>query len=150
MAYGVIVYESEHESLLSLPPEDVGNIIQNMIRTFRGEEVELLASKCVNAYSMSLCNRVNADKGKVVEKVVAGSKGGAPKGNSNASKTSKTTTQNKQNNQKQPDETSKTTSNNNYNYNNNNNIGFKPNAFTSGCTSTDYDFEELEKNLIRN
>ena len=146
MAYGVIVYESEHESLLSLPPEDVGNIIQNMIRTFKGEEVELLANKCVNAYSMSLCNRVNADKGKVV----AGSKGGAPKGNNNASKTSKTTTQNKQNNQKQPNETSKTTSNNNYNYNNNNNIGFKPNAFTSGCTNTDYDFEEIERNLIKN
>ena len=140
VAYGVIIYESEHESLLSLPPEDVGNIVQNMIRTFRGEETKTLAKE--NAYSISLCKRVCADRDKVVERVVAGSMGGAPKGNKNASK-------NKQNNQKQPTETSKTTNNNNYN-NNNNNIGFKPNAFTSGCTSNDYDFDEIERKLIKN
>jgi hypothetical protein len=142
MAYGVIVYESEHESFLSLPPEDVGNIVQNMIRTFRDEEVKTLAKE--NAYSISLCKRVSADKDKVVERVVAGSRGGAPKGNKNASK-------NKQNNQKQPTETSKTTNNNNYNNNNNNNnIGFKPNAFTSGCPKSDIDFEEIERKLIKN
>ena len=138
MAYGVIIYESEHDSFLSLPPEDAGNIVQNMIRTFRGEEVNVLERE--NAYSISLCKRVSGDKDKVVEKVVAGSKGGAPKGNKNASK-------NKQNNQKQPTETSKTTNNNNYN--NNKNL-YKPNQFTSGVTIQAYDFAELEKKVIKN
>lgn len=142
MAYGVIIYESEHDSFLSLPPEDVGNIVQNMIRTFRGEEVETLERE--NAYSISLCKRVNTDKDKVVERVTAGSKGGAPKGNKNASK-------NKQNNLKQPTETSKTTNNNNYNNNNNNNKTlYKPNQFTAGMLVQKYDFKELEERKVKN
>jgi hypothetical protein len=142
MAYGVIIYESEHDSFLSLPAEDVGNIVQNMIRTFREEDVKTLERE--NAYSISLCKRVSADKDKVVERVVAGSKGGAPKGNKNASK-------NKQNNLKQPTETSKTTNNNNYNNNNNiNKTLYKPNQFTNGVVPQEYNFPLLEKKLIKN
>lgn len=142
MAYGVIIYESEHDSFLSLSAEDVGNIVQNMIRTFREEDVKTLERE--NAYSISLCKRVSADKDKVVERVVAGSKGGAPKGNKNASK-------NKQNNLKQPTETSKTTNNNNYNNNNNiNKTLYKPNQFTNGVVPQEYNFPLLEKKLIKN
>jgi hypothetical protein len=99
---------------------------------------------------------VSADKGKVVERVVAGSKGGAPKGNQNANKqkqakTSKTTTETS----KPITETSKTTSNNNYNYNYNynNNINktlYKPNPFTYGAVVQEYDFQAIENKRTKN
>jgi hypothetical protein len=142
MAYGVIIYENEHDILMDMTSEQVGDIVKNMIRAFRGEEHQHLNSE--NAYSLTMYKRVSADKDKVVERVIAGSKGGAPKGNTNANKQKQAKTS------KAVTETSKTTNNNNNNYNNNNNIGFKPNAFTSGCTNTDYDFDELEKTLIKN
>ena len=148
MAYGVIIYESEHDGFMSMPDEDLGKIVKNMIRAFRGEEFQ--PQEHENAYSLSMYNRVAGDRDKIVEKVVAGSKGGAPKGNKNASK-------NKQNNQpkqaKQPNETTKTTynNNNNYNYNNNNNKTlYKSNQFTAGMLIQDYNFKELEERRVRN
>lgn len=144
MAYGVIIYEGEHDILMNMTSEQVGDIVKNMIRAFKGEEYQHIDSE--NAYSWSMYMRVKGDRDKIPDKIIAGSKGGAPKGNKNACK----------NKQKQAEttneqaKTSKTTYKDNNNYNNNNNIGFKPNAFTSGCTNTDYDFEELEKTLIKN
>jgi hypothetical protein len=146
MAYGVIIYESEHDGFMSMSDENVGKIVKNMIRAFKGEE--FIPQEHENAYSLSLYNRVATDRDKIVEKVVAGSKGGAPKGNKNASK-------NKQNNHpkqaKQPTETTKTTYNNNYNTNNNiNKTLYKPNQFTNGVEPQQYNFLLLEKKLIKN
>ena len=144
MAYGVIIYESEHDILMSMADEDAGKIVKNMIRAFKGEETETLERE--NAYSISLCKRVRADKDKIVEKVVAGSRGGAPKGNKNASKNKQKQTETS----KTTSETSKTTNNNNYNYNNNNKTLYKSNQFTAGMLIQDYNFKELEERRVRN
>ena len=152
MAYGVIIYEGEHDILMDMTPEQVGNVVQNMIRAFRGEEHKHLESE--NAYSLSMYKRVSEDKGKIPDKVIAGSKGGAPEGNKNACKKQGKTTKN---NQKQAEtskdnsQTSKTTYNNNYNNNNNNNKTlYKPNQFTNGVVPQEYNFPLLEKKLIKN
>jgi hypothetical protein len=108
MAYGVIIYENQHDILMDMTPEQVGNVVQNMIRAFRGEEHKHLDSE--NAYSLSMYQRVSEDKGKIPDKVIAGSKGGAPKGNKNA----------------------------------------KKNKFTEGVVVQTYDFQQLEKKVVKN
>ena len=109
MAYGVIIYENQHDILMDMTPEEVGNVVQNMIRAFRGEEHKHLESE--NAYSLSMYQRVTEDKCKIPTKVIAGSKGGAPKGNQNAKKVNK---------------------------------------FTEGATIQTYDFQQIEKKVIKN
>jgi len=95
---------------MDMTPEQVGNVVQNMIRAFRGEEHKHLESE--NAYSLSMYQRVSEDKGKIPDKVIAGSKGGAPKGNKNASK--------------------------------------KTNRFTEGATVQTYDFQQIERKVVKN
>ena len=116
MAYGVIIYEDEHQNFLNLSPEDAGNVIQNMIRTFQGQETKELDG-VLNCYSISLCNRVSADKKRANIARENGSKGGAPKGNQNAKTSKKQPKSSNRLNQKQP----KTNYNYNSNYNSNNN-----------------------------
>ena len=152
MAYGVIIYESEHDILMDMSPEQVGNIVQNMIRAFKGEEHKHLESE--NAYSLSMYKRVSEDRNKIPDKVIAGAKGGAPKGNHNACKKQGETSKN---NQKQAEttneqaKTSKTTyKDKDKDKDNNNKTLYKANQFTAGVLVQDYNFSELEKELIKN
>lgn len=120
MAYGVIIYEDEHDNFLTLSDEDAGRLIKNMIRTFKGEEVVSFGG-IIDCYSSSLCKRVEKDKAKADRGKENGLKGGAPVGNTNAKKT---TENNPKTTEKQPKNNLKTTekqpkTNNNYNYNNN-------------------------------
>lgn len=149
MAYGVIIYEEEHNSFLNMSDEDAGKILKNMIRVFQGNQPEKLEG-FKQMYSDSLCNRVAVDKRKADADYTNGKKGGAPIGNQNARK-----------NKKQPPVDLKTTplyfennpnSNNNSNSNNNNNIKtvYKPNQFTAGVLMQDYNFIELERKKVKN
>ena len=147
MAYGVIIYEEEHNSFLNMSDEDAGKILKNMIRVFQGGQPEKLDG-FKQMYSDSLCNRVAADKKKADEDYSNGKKGGAPRGNQNAKK-----------NKKQPPVDSKTTplclennpnNNSNNNSNNNNKTLYKPNQFTAGMLVQKYDFKELEKRMVKN
>lgn len=146
MAYGVIIYEDEHDNFLSLSAEDAGKVVQNMIRAFKGEELVTLDG-VLNVYSASLCKRVEKDKVKAQVRSENGKKGGAPKGNSNASKTSK-------NNLNSSKKQAKTSNNNNYNSNNNNNNNIRSyypaNKFNLGAIVQDYDFKALEDKKVRN
>lgn len=148
MAYGVIIYEEEHNSFLNMSDEEAGQIVKNMIRVFQGNQPEKLEG-FKQMYSDSLCNRVAADKKKADDDYSNGKKGGAPKGNQNARK-----------NKKQPPVDLKTTplclennpnsnSNNNYNSNNNKTL-YKSNQFTAGMLIQDYNFKELEERRVRN
>ena len=148
MAFGVIIYEREHESFLDMTDEEAGKIVKNMIRAFRGEEPEELKG-FMGRYARSLCLRVIEDRDKAVEGSINGKKGGAPKGNQNA----------KKNNPKQPTLVLETTvpclenkanNNNNNNINNNNNNKTKKNNFTNNCIKSDIDFEELENKVVKN
>lgn len=126
MAYGVIIYEQEHDNFMSMTPEKAGLILQNMIRTFRGEEAQPIDGD-LNIFSVSICNRVATDNGKAISNYLNGLKGGAPKGNTNAAKNNRKTTEKQP---KQPSKTTKTThnSNNNSNSNSNNNSNNNSNS----------------------
>ena len=102
MAYGVIIHEEDHDEFLDMTDAEVGEIVKNMILTFRGLPTKEIS---VNnqRYGRVLCNKVISDNTK--------GKGGAPKGNQNAR---------------------------------------KRNMFTDGCSQRDINFEQLEKDLIKN
>ena len=113
MAYGVIIYEKEHEALLKMSDDNVGRIAKNMIRAFRGEKVEPFTDDpegFKNAYLESLCARVEGDKESADSAKKNGAKGGAPKGNQNA----------------------------------------KKNKFTEGATVQTYDFQQIERKVVKN
>lgn len=115
MAYGVIIYEKEHEALLNMSDDNVGRVVKNMIRAFQGEEIELFEDDpegFKNAYVKSLCCRVGDDKDTAVNSKINGSKGGAPKGNRNAAK--------------------------------------KTNKFTEGAVTQTYDFQTIERKVVKN
>ena len=138
--YGFIIHPEDHQALMDMTPMEAGNVIQNMIRVFRGAEPMKFDDRFLDYVSDDLCGRVLRDK-ELSER--------QSKNRSGKTKNNQTITKN---NQKEPNDNQTKTktnpnTNTNTNTNINNNIGFKPNAFTSGCTSTDYDFEELEKNL---
>ena len=141
--YGFIIHPEDHNAFMDMSPTEAGCVIKNMIRVFRGEEPEKFDDRFLDYVSDDLCGRVLRDK----ELSERQSKRRSGKTKNNQSETEK--------NQKEPNNNQTRTktnpnTNTNTNTNINNNIGFKPNAFTSGCTSTDYDFEELEKTLIKN
>ena len=145
MAFGVIIYEEEQDSFLEMSDEKAGIIVKNMIRAFKGIELEPVEGE-LKFYAKSLCQRVEADKNRAVESSINGKKGGAPKGNQNA----------KKNNLKQPtlvlDSTlgcfeNKPNNNSNNNRNSNNN---KKNTFANNCIRSDIDIVELEKKVIKN
>jgi len=139
MAYGVIIYEEEHNSFLNMSDEDAGKILKNMIRVFQGNQPEKLEG----------FKQMYVDKRKADADYTNGKKGGAPIGNQNARK-----------NKKQPPVVFKTTplcfennpnSNNNSNSNNNNiKTVYKPNQFTAGVLMQDYNFIELERKKVKN
>jgi hypothetical protein len=145
--YGFIIHPEDHQALMDMTPAEVGFVVKNMIRVFKGEEPEKFDDRFLAYVSDDLCGRVLRDIELSEKQSRNGKKGGAPKGNTNANKP-KQPKNNPDTTQKQPKTNPNTNTNTNTNINNN--IGFKPNAFTSGCTSTDYDFEELEKTLIKN
>ena len=143
--YGFIVHPENHDDLMNMTSEETGNIIKNMIRAFRGEPPIRFDDRFMDYVSDDLCGRVLRDK----ELSERQSKRRSGKTKNNQSETN--------NNQKEPNNNQtrtktnpNTNTNTNTNTNINNNIGFKPNAFTSGCPKSDIDFEEIERNLIKN
>ena len=76
MAYGVIIHEEDHEEFLDMSDEEVGEIVKNMIRTFKG--LPTMETEKNRRYARALCSKVANDNSK--------GKGGAPKGNQNARK----------------------------------------------------------------
>lgn len=78
MAYGVIIHEEDHEEFLDMSDKEVGEIVKNMILTFRGMPTNKISSTECERYARALCTKVAKDNEK--------GRAGAPKGNQNAKK----------------------------------------------------------------
>lgn len=90
MNKGFIIHPEVMDELLSMKPEECGQIIHNMIRTFWGEETKKFDDRYMDFVSSTLCGRVDREL-KLYEKKsragqMGGLAGGAPTGNKNASK----------------------------------------------------------------
>ena len=90
MNKGFIIHPEVMDELLSMKPEECGQIIHNMIRTFWGEETKKFDDRYMDFVSSTLCGRVDREL-KLYEKKsragqMGGLAGGAPIGNKNASK----------------------------------------------------------------
>lgn len=145
--YGFIIHPEDHEALMNMTPEEAGCILKNMIHVFRGDPPDTFGDRFLDYVSDDLCGRLLRDIELSEKQSRNGKKGGGQMGNQNAKRT-KTSENEPKTSQKQAKTNPNTNTNTNTNINNN--IGFKPNAFTSGCPKRDIDFEELEKTLIKN
>ena len=90
MNKGFIIHPEVMDELLSMKPEECGQIIHNMIRTFWGEDTKKFDDRYMDFVSSTLCGRVDREL-KLYEKKskagrMGGLAGGAPVGNQNASK----------------------------------------------------------------
>jgi hypothetical protein len=143
--YGVIVHPKHFKALLEMKPEEAGAILKNMINTFQGNEDEIIVfnDRYLDYVSEDICSLTAYDKSLKDARSNAGKKSAenkrATKLQQTCNKTSTTLQQECNVNIKDK-----------VNIKDNNNIGFKPNAFTSGCPKSDIDFEEIERNLIKN
>lgn len=119
--YGVIIHPEDFDEILNvMSPEEAGHIIKNMIRAFKGDELEVFEERYLNLATNKLCGRVIREKHVSDLRAIAGAnggkKGGAPKGNQNATKNKAKTNQNQSKNK------AKQSSNTNTNTNTNTNI----------------------------
>jgi hypothetical protein len=89
MNKGFIIHPEVMDELLSMKPEECGQIIHNMIRTFWGEETKKFDDRYMDFVSSTLCGRVDRELKLYEKKSKAGQMGGAPIGNSNATKQTK-------------------------------------------------------------
>lgn len=142
--YGIIIHPKDFDDLLGMSDEECGQITKNLVNTFLGKEIRSLDDRYLIRVSKEMCDRVLWDKGRTDQQRENGSKGGAPKGNQNARKT---TEKQPKNNPKTTEEQAKT--NLNSNSNSNSNYYKRKNQFTDIVTR-DVDFEKLEKQLIKN
>ena len=115
MKHGVIIHPEEMGELLSMKPEECGNIVQNMIRTFEGEEVAKFDDRYMDFVSSTMCGRVLRDKEMSERQSRNGRQGGARIGNQNA----KTSEKQPKNNPKTTQKQAKTNPNTNTNTNTN-------------------------------
>ena len=146
--HGIILHEEYRDRMQKLSDEDLGKLVKNMFCIDAGEEPKPFGNDYLDFFSETVCGRLGRDIELSELKSRVGKKGGAPKGNQNASKT----TQNQaENNQKTTRKQPKTTPNTNTNTNTNNNIyPKKTNSFVNGCTKSDIDFESLEIKVVKN
>lgn len=86
MNKGFIIHPEVMDELLSMKPEECGQIIHNMIRTFWGEETKKFDDRYMDFVSSTLCGRVDRELKLYEKKSKAGQMGGAPIGNQNAKK----------------------------------------------------------------
>lgn len=89
MNKGFIIHPEVMDELLSMNPEECGLIVHNMIHTFYGEEVKKFDDRYMDFVSSTLCGRVDRELKLYEKKSAAGKMGGAPVGNSNATKQTK-------------------------------------------------------------
>lgn len=118
MKHGIIIHPEEMGELLNMKPEECGNIVHNMIRTFEGEEVVKFDDRYMDFVSSTMCGRVLRDKQLSEKQSRNGRQGGAPIGNENA----KTSQKQAKNNPKTTQKQAKTTPNTKTNTNTNTNI----------------------------
>ena len=145
--HGIILHEEYRDRMRKLSPENLGKLVENMFRIDAGEEPEPFGDEYLDFFSETVCGRLGRDIELSELKSRVGKKGGAPKGNQNASKTNQNQAENNQKtSRKQP----KTTPNTNTNTNTNNIYPRKNNRFVDSCSKSDIDFDSLEIKVVKN
>ena len=128
-----------------LTNEDLGKLVKNMFCIDAGEEPIPFGDDYLDFFSETVCGRVGRDIELSDRQSKVGKKGGAPKGNKNASKTSQNQPKNNPNStQKQPKTSPNTNTNTNI-Y-----IHKKNNSFVDSCLKRDIDFDDLENKVVKN
>lgn len=96
---GLIIHPEDFKDLLEMTPEETGKVTQNVIKYFIGEEVVDFDDRYLDRVSRDMKGRIDRDRKNYKDKAYAGSiggkRGGAPKGNQNATKNKAETKQNK-------------------------------------------------------
>ena len=60
--HGIIIHPEDFEDLLTMSAEEAGHIIQNVIKTFNGDDVVPFADRYLTRVSNDMCGRVIRDK----------------------------------------------------------------------------------------
>lgn len=85
--YGLIVHPEDFEEiLLRMTNEEAGVLFKCMIKTFKGEEIDVPNDRYLGFCVSKICGRVEREVNVSKSRSEAGSKGGAPVGNDNANK----------------------------------------------------------------
>lgn len=85
--YGIIIHPEDIGELLGMSPAECGSIVQNMCRTFNGEEAVRFDDRYLDFVSSTLCGHLERDLKKSKAQSENGKKGGGQFGNSNAKRT---------------------------------------------------------------
>ena len=91
--HGIILHEEYRDRMRKLSPENLGRLVENMFRIDAGEEPEPFGDEYLDFFSETVCGRVGRDIEMSEKQKENGKKGGAPKGNRNATKNNPKTTQ---------------------------------------------------------
>ena len=94
--HGIILHEEYRDRMRKLSDENLGKLVKNMFCIDAGEEPTPFGDEYLDFFSETVCGRLKRDTEVLEAKSRAGKKGGAPKGNQNATKTTEKQTENKQ------------------------------------------------------
>ena len=140
MNHGIIIHPEDFDDLVSMDAMEAGHIVQNMIKTFKGESVVPFADRYLTRVSNDMCGRVLRDKELSERQSAKGKKGGAPIGNTN-----RVQAEIKPNLSRNQTE-NKPTSNPNTKTNTNTNINKRPYGEFQNVYLTDEEYEKVKSN----
>lgn len=137
MNHGIIIHPEDFDDLVSMDAMEAGHIVQNMIKTFRGENVVPFADRYLTRVSNDMCGRVLRDKELSEKRSRVGKLGGGQFGNTNAKQA--------KDEQKTSKKRAKTNSNTNTNTNTNTN-NKRPYGEFQNVYLTDEEYEKVKSN----
>jgi hypothetical protein len=140
------------EALSNMPYESVGRLFMALMKFAKGDNPEPCLSDDALAKTLFPVMKQHIIRNEEYRQAMSnlGKKGGAPKGNQNAKKTSENNLKQPTLVSKQPENKQKQAPNLTIPNQNNNKSVYKANQFTAGVLVQDYNFSELEKELIKN
>lgn len=137
----ISIIDEDFERLRKLSKEDKGLILENLLHTAFGEEIEITGNEYLDFLSEVVCQKAErfAELSEKRSKVGALAKG-----------VSKSKAKAKQNESKTKQTQSKSEAHTIPNHTIPNHINKKSNKFCDGIIAQTYDFQELEKKVVKN
>ena len=147
MNHGIIIHPEDFEDLLKMDALEAGHIVQNMIKTFKGESVVPFSDRYLTRVSNDMCGRVLRDKELSERQSAKGKRGGGQFGNTNAKRT-ETNQKRAENEPKTSRKRTETNPNTKTNTNTKTNIYKKTYGECANVKLTDEEYQKLkDKNL---
>lgn len=85
--FGLIVHPEDFDEILNqMSDAEAGLLFKSMIRTFKGEKIDIPDDRYLGFCVKKICGRVERETDISKKRSMSGKKGGAPVGNDNASK----------------------------------------------------------------